>query len=178
MPIDSPLMRPAPGLRRAYFDCRYGQLHVYEAIPAGGGFDEATAVICIPGAPGSGGYFQPVLAPLGLDRSVYAIDLPGHGLSDAPPAGAGAAEMAIALGDFLQNMRIRRVDLLAHGEGVAVALALARQSAALIGHLALSGDVATRGAGSQGAVLPTLNIEAGADFTDIAQRVRRFFDAN
>jgi hypothetical protein len=32
----------APRLRRAYHDCRYGQLHLHNAIPAGGGFDELT----------------------------------------------------------------------------------------------------------------------------------------
>lgn len=170
--------RPAACLRRAYFDGRYGQLHVYQAIPAGGGFDEATALICIPGKPGSGGYFQPLLEPLGLDRSVYAVDLPGHGLSDPAPAGAGAAGMALALGDFLQSMRIRRVDLLAHADGAAVAFALAGQLPALIGHLALSGDVATHRAALPGPALPTLYIELAAEFPDIAVRVRHFFDAN
>ena len=35
--------RPAPALRRAYFDCRFGQLHVYQAIPAGGGIHALVA---------------------------------------------------------------------------------------------------------------------------------------
>lgn len=178
MQIDRLMNRPAASLRRAYFDCRYGQLHVYQAIPAGGGFDEATALICIPGKPGSGGYFQPLLQPLGLDRSVYAVDLPGHGLSDPAPAGAGAAGMALALADFLQNMRIRRVDLLAHADGAAVATALAAQLPALIGHLALSGAALTPPGALPAASLPTLNLGPAAEFPDIALRLRRFFDAN
>ena len=34
-------MKSLARLRRAYFDSRYGQLHVHQAIPPGGGFDEA-----------------------------------------------------------------------------------------------------------------------------------------
>ena len=37
----------SPRLRRAYFECRYGQLHVHNAIPAGGGFDEQTTLVCL-----------------------------------------------------------------------------------------------------------------------------------
>ena len=42
--------RPPARLRRSYFDCRFGQLHVHQAIPAGGGFDEAPALVCLPGS--------------------------------------------------------------------------------------------------------------------------------
>lgn len=134
-------VRPAlsePRVRRAYFDCRYGQLHVRCAIPAGGGFDEATSLLCIPGAPGSGRFFQPLLPPLGRDRSVYAPDLPGCGESDPIPGPATSTEMGTALGDFLDSMHLRTVDLLAHEEGVAVALALLQQRAAQIGRVVLS----------------------------------------
>ena len=75
-----------PRVRRAYFECRYGQLHVHYAIPAGGGFDEATTLLCIPGAAGQGRFFRPLLLPLGRDRSVYAPDLPGCGESDPSTA--------------------------------------------------------------------------------------------
>ncbi|MFT3906989.1 MAG: alpha/beta fold hydrolase [Steroidobacteraceae bacterium] len=128
----------APRVRRGYFDCRYGQLHVHYAIPSGGGFDEATTLLCIPGLPGSGRFFQPLLGLLGADRSVYAPDLPGFAESDAPPEGAGPAELAQGLLDFLDSMHIRRVDLLAHEQGVAVALALVQQRAASVDRLVLS----------------------------------------
>ena len=35
-----------PRLRRAYFETRYGQLHVHYAIPAGGGFEEGATLLC------------------------------------------------------------------------------------------------------------------------------------
>jgi pimeloyl-ACP methyl ester carboxylesterase len=127
-----------PRVRRAYFDCRYGQLHLHYAIPAGGGFDEATTLLCIPGAPGLGRFFRPLLMPLGRDRSVYAPDLPGCGESDpgsSPPDNAG---IAAALGDFLDSMHMRQIDLLAHESGVGVAIALAQQRAAQVGRMVLS----------------------------------------
>ncbi|HVN98666.1 MAG TPA: alpha/beta fold hydrolase [Steroidobacteraceae bacterium] len=118
-------MRPPARLRRTYFDCRFGQLHVYQAIPPGGGFDEATALLCIAGAAGEGRFFQPLLGPLGADRSIYAPDLPGHGLSDPPAGPLGAEQQALALLDLLDSLRQRRVDVLAHASGIEVATALA-----------------------------------------------------
>ncbi|MDE2250783.1 MAG: alpha/beta fold hydrolase, partial [Gammaproteobacteria bacterium] len=118
-------MRPAARLRRTYFDCRYGQLHVHQAIPPGGGFDEATALLCIPGAAGEGRFFSALLGPLGADRSIYAPDLPGHGQSDPPAVPAGCEQHALALLDLLDALRQRRVDVLAHGAGAEIAAALA-----------------------------------------------------
>lgn len=118
--------RPPPRLRRAYYDCRYGQLHLHNAIPSGGGFDELTAVLCIHATGETGRAFVPVLAALGLERSVYAPDLPGCGESD-PATGQSLPEAGVnALADFLDSMRIRSVDLLARGDGAEVAQRLAK----------------------------------------------------
>jgi pimeloyl-ACP methyl ester carboxylesterase len=111
-------------LRRTYFECRFGQLHVHQAIPPGGGFDEATALVCLPGAPGLGSFFSALLAPLGSNRSIYAPDLPGFGGSDPVPGAADAGQWACAVADLLDSLRQRRVDVLAQGEGLEVALAL------------------------------------------------------
>jgi pimeloyl-ACP methyl ester carboxylesterase len=129
-----------PRVRRAYFECRYGQLHVHYAIPAGGGFDEATALLCIAGAPGSGRFFRPLLSPLGRDRCVYAPDLPGCGESDPVPSHATSADLAAGLGDLIDSMLLRQVDILAHESGVAVALALAQQRPTQIARVVLSPD--------------------------------------
>lgn len=126
----------APRLRRAYYDCRFGQLHLYQAMPAGGGFDEAPALLCI----GAGGrFFQSLLALLGRDRSVYALDPPGCGQSDPLDAPPGVTESAAAVGDLLDSLYLRSADVLAHREGVAIALALRQQRPAAIRCLALSG---------------------------------------
>src|ERR1041384_7014879 len=68
-----------PRVRRGYFECRYGQLHVHNAIPPGGGFEEGTSLLCIHAAGMSGRLFQKFLPLAGRDRSVYAPDLRGSG---------------------------------------------------------------------------------------------------
>ncbi len=119
--------RPAPRVRRAYYDCRYGQLHLHNAIPAGGGFDELTTVICIHGAGQTSRVFAPLLLPLGHARSVYALDLPGAGESDPAPGVDFVAAGLHAVLDFVDSMRIRRFDLLAREQGCGVALQVLEQ---------------------------------------------------
>jgi pimeloyl-ACP methyl ester carboxylesterase len=119
--------RPAPRLRRAYYECRYGQLHLHNAIPGGGGFDELTPVICLHGEGETGRAFVPLFPALGLERSVYALDLPGTGESDPAP-GVPSMDAAIAaVGDFIDSMRIRSFDLLARGGAATAALKLLEQ---------------------------------------------------
>lgn len=118
--------RPPPRLRRAYYDCRYGQLHLHNAIPSGGGFDELTSVVCVHGSNETARAFVPVLATLGLDRSVYAPDLPGYGESDPAPGQTSVEAGVNALADFLDSMRIRCVDLLVRGDGEQIAQRLAK----------------------------------------------------
>jgi pimeloyl-ACP methyl ester carboxylesterase len=154
MPKEPPSHRPAVGrnsrgapthagaggntrVRRGYFECRYGQLHVHQAIPAGGGFEEGTPLLCLHPSPLSGRVFGRFLAVAGAGRSVFAPDLPGFGESDPAPPGAGLAEHAAAIGDFLDLMRLRQIDLLGHGFGALVAVELASSRSAQIRRMAL-----------------------------------------
>src|SRR6185437_5470696 len=88
-----------PRVRRGYFECRYGQLHVHNAIPPGGGFEEGTSLLCLHRTPLSGRLFGRFLALAGRDRSVYAPDTPGFGDSDGPSARPTIADYAGAIGD-------------------------------------------------------------------------------
>jgi pimeloyl-ACP methyl ester carboxylesterase len=81
-------------LRRMYFDCRYGQLHVTTAYPASGGFDEAAPLVFLHADDGTGADFNRCAELLGTDRSVYAPDLPGCGGSDAPKSRLAVAGLA------------------------------------------------------------------------------------
>ena len=126
-----------PRVRRGYFECRYGQLHVHNAIPSGGGFEEGTPLLCLHHSSHSGRCFERFLAIAGVGRSVFAPDLPGFGDSDPPPDGAGVAEHAAAIGDFLDTMRLRQIDLLGHRFGALVAAELAAVRPAQIRRLAL-----------------------------------------
>jgi len=114
-----------PRLRRAYFESRYGQLHVHNAIPAGGGFDELTTLVCLHSSSTTGRAFLEASKILGASRSVYSPDTPGCGESDAPPRQLSAGAYAEAIGDFLDAMRFRQVDLLGVHAGAAMAAELA-----------------------------------------------------
>lgn len=100
-------------------------MHVWTAYPSGGGFDERTPILALHHAGGSGRMFTPALRDLGHDRSIYAPDLPGHGTSDVPSSRASVADIAGALGDFLDSMRVRSVDLVGYQLGALAAAELA-----------------------------------------------------
>lgn len=110
-----------PRVRRGYFECRYGQLHVHNAIPPGGGFEEGIPLLCIHHAGGSGSVFEKFLALAGRDRSVYAPDLPGFGESDPPTARPTIADYGAAISDFLETMRFRQIDILGYQTGALIA---------------------------------------------------------
>lgn len=128
-----------PRVRRGYFECRYGQLHVHNSIPPGGGFDEATSIVCLHDFPYSGHAFDRLLGVLGRDRSVYAPDLPGYGASDAPSGRPTIADYAAAIGDFCDLMRFRQVDVLGYRSGSLIAIELALARPAVIRRLVLFG---------------------------------------
>jgi pimeloyl-ACP methyl ester carboxylesterase len=151
-----------PRLRRAYYDCRFGQLHVHNAIPSGGGFDELTSVICLPGAGETGRVFTPALHALGFERSVYALDLPGTGETDPAP-GVDAIEAAIStVGDFVDSMRIRSFDLLARGGSEAAALRLLEQRGAAVRRVILVAPLATTRGGPRVTVLSAADATAAS----------------
>ncbi len=121
-----PIPQPAVvHVRRSYADSRYGQIHIWTAYPSGGGFDERTPIVCLHHAGSSGRLFAPALRELGHDRSIYAPDLPGHGSSDVPASRASVADLAGALGDFLDSLRLRAVDLIGYQLGALAAAELA-----------------------------------------------------
>src|SRR5256886_832494 len=141
MPRDIPTRRPvavAARVRRGYFECRYGQLHVHNSIPPGGGFEEATPLLCLHDWPGSGRVFAPFLALAGVDRSAYAPDLPGFGESDPPAPAPGIADYAGAIGDFLDSMHLRHVDVLGHRAGALIATELAVTRPGEIGRVVMA----------------------------------------
>jgi len=166
----------SPRLRRAYFECRHGQLHVHNAIPAGGGFDERTTLICLHSSSHTGRMFLALSAILGMSRSVYSPDIPGCGESDAAPAALSLTGYADAIGDFLDSMRFRQVDLLGVEFGAAVAAELALARPKVVRRVAVAGAPAD-------ARLPLVNqplldlkaVDVEARPAPVARQLEEFF---
>jgi len=123
--VSSRYVEAKPRVRRGYFESRYGQLHVHNAIPPGGGFEEGTPLLCLHKGPLSGRMFERFLAVAGRERSVYAPDLPGFGDSDPPSSRPAIVDYAAAIGDFLESMRFRQIDVLGYHSSSLVAAELA-----------------------------------------------------
>jgi pimeloyl-ACP methyl ester carboxylesterase len=126
--------------RRAYFDCRFGQLHVRTAFPATGGFGEQVTLVCLHPKAGSSRVFTRFLPLIAGARSVYAPDLPGCGESDGPAQ--GLAQGAEAVADLAADLRLRQIDVLGLHEGAELAVELALAKPALVRRAVLVGRFA------------------------------------
>jgi len=128
--------------RRAYFDCKFGQLHVRTAFPTTGGFDEQVTLVCLHPVDGSSRTFSRLLPELADVRSVYAPDLPGYGESDPSPT-RSITEAATAVCDLANDLRLRQIDLLGVQYGAGVAVELAAERPELVRRLILAGTPAS-----------------------------------
>ena len=124
--------------RRAYFDCKFGQLHVRTAFPTTGGFDEQVTLFCLHPIDASSRTFSRFLPEVADVRSVYAPDLPGYGESDSSPS-RSIAEAAVAISDLANDLRLRQIDLLGVQYGAEVAIELAGARPELVRRLVLAG---------------------------------------
>ncbi len=87
---------------RAYAASRYGQLHYRIARP-----DEATTappLLCMHQTPSHGGDWLPVMPTLGEKRVVIAVDTPGYGMSDMPPAPINIEDFADIMAQFMDDL--------------------------------------------------------------------------
>jgi pimeloyl-ACP methyl ester carboxylesterase len=134
---------PAVRTRRAYFDFKFGQLHVRTAFPTTGGFDEEVTLICLHPIDASSRTFTRVLTELADVRSVYAPDLPGCGESDPSPTRT-LGEDAAAISDLANELRLRQIDVLGVTYGAEVALQLAAARQELVRRLVLVDSVNER----------------------------------
>jgi pimeloyl-ACP methyl ester carboxylesterase len=132
-----PAAPAAVRMRRAYFDCTFGQLHVRTAFPTTGGFDEQATLFCLHPSDGSSRTFSPLLRELADVRSVYAPDLPGYGESDSSPT-RSVADAATAIADLANDLRLRQIDLLGVQYGAAVAAQVAETRPELVRRLVLA----------------------------------------
>lgn len=93
----------APPIVRSYTRCRWGQLHYRTAGPRE---SRRPPVILLHQNPSSGFEYEPLIAALATDRRVIALDTPGYGMSDPPPAPPGMAGYAAAFVDALDALAL------------------------------------------------------------------------
>ncbi|HEX3848814.1 MAG TPA: alpha/beta hydrolase [Steroidobacteraceae bacterium] len=128
--------------RRAYFDCKFGQLHVRTAFPTTGGFDEQVTLFCLHPIDASSRVFSRVLPQLADVRSVYAPDLPGCGESDSSPE-RSVADAAAAVADLARDLRLRQIDVVGVQYGAEAAIELAIERPDLVRRLVVIGAPST-----------------------------------
>ncbi|MSO65383.1 MAG: alpha/beta hydrolase [Alphaproteobacteria bacterium] len=127
VPFDQEQMafwRTPPGVRRAYRDARFGQIHYRIARPADAG---RVPLLCFHLSPNSGRVYARWLAEMGHDRVAVAPDTPGFGESDAPATAPTIADYAAAMGDLLDHLGFAQVDLMGYHTGSLTSLELAQQ---------------------------------------------------
>lgn len=81
----------------------------------------------------------PLLRALGPEREVFAPDLPGFGMSDAPPTPLGVPGLAAALRRWMIDNQVAPATIVAASLGSQVAVELAARNPALVERLVLVG---------------------------------------
>ncbi|XYI02662.1 alpha/beta fold hydrolase [Sorangium sp. So ce1128] len=105
---------------------------------------DAAPVVLVPGLVVASRYMEPTAERLGAYFPVYAPDLPGFGLSDKPRRALDLSELAGALADWMEAMKIGPAALLANSFGCQIAVELAVRRPELVSHLILQGPTTDR----------------------------------
>lgn len=116
--------RTPEGVRRAFADGRFGQIHYRIARPA---TPTQVPLICFHLSPGSGRMYGQFLQRMGVDRVAIAPDSIGFGESTPPPAPKEIGDFAACMGELLDSLGIAKVDAMGMHTGSEVAVELARQ---------------------------------------------------
>jgi pimeloyl-ACP methyl ester carboxylesterase len=120
-------------IRRHYVDGVWGQVHVTET---GGG----APLLLLHQSPLSGAMFLPAMPQLAAaGYRALALDTPGFGASDPPPAPQSIEAHADALLPVLDGLKLDRVHMLGHHTGASIAAAFAARHPGRVDRLILNG---------------------------------------
>jgi len=95
------------------------------------------ALVLLHGFTGTAAAWDDLAPVLASGRRLVALDLPGHGRSDAPPAGADLAAVADAVVATVASAGVERADWLGYSLGGRVALHVALRHPARVDRLVL-----------------------------------------
>lgn len=110
MPTDAPI----PGVRKAYGDGPFGQIHYRYS---GDKTSTEVPLMCLHASPLSGIVYDYWLAELGKDRFSVAPDTPGYGGSDTPSEPRSIGDLADAMIGFMDSVGLRTVDVMGYHTG-------------------------------------------------------------
>jgi len=81
--------------------------------------------------------FKSVFESLSNSHQVYALDLPGFGLSENPPTAWDASDYAKLLSSFFDKLNINKAHLIGHSYGGRISIVLAAEEAEKVSKLIL-----------------------------------------
>lgn len=113
-----------------YADGRFGQIHYRQAMPNTD--SQKPPLLLFHMSPYSGVIYEAFMARMGHDRLVIAVDTPGFGYSEAPPAPPDIADYSHAMGDLMDVLKLRHVDVMGYHTGSMIGLELCVQRPAQI----------------------------------------------
>lgn len=119
--------------KKGYVDSPWGQIH-FRSYGAG------ETLVLLHQSPLTGAMFDaglPALAARGV--RTFALDTPGYGMSDPPPAPAPISELADALAAAIEQCVDGPVSLLGHHTGAALAASIAARRGDLVSRIVLNG---------------------------------------
>lgn len=125
---------------KGYARCALGDLHYRVLSASAAGAAKPLPILLLHQTPfGLAEWvdIQPLLAQAGHDT--IAVDNPGYGMSDAPPAGVTVAQLADNFLGLLDHLGIEAAIVAGHHTGAALAAALAARHAARVAALVLQG---------------------------------------
>ena len=112
-------------ITKHYADGRFGQIHYRRAGPSGPA--QHPPLILFHMSPYSGAIYENLMTEMGASRVVIAVDTPGFGNSDAPPRPPTIQDYAAAMGDLIDTLKLRGVDVMGYHTGSKIALELCIQ---------------------------------------------------
>jgi pimeloyl-ACP methyl ester carboxylesterase len=95
------------------------------------------SVVLLHGWGGEANSFRPVFDWLSRFYQVYALDLPGFGLSEIPPTAWDASDYAKFLSAFFQKLNINKAHLIGHSYGGRISIVMAAEEPEKIDKLIL-----------------------------------------
>ncbi len=122
-------------VRKGYARGRFGLIHYRMSQPAVAAGHPP--LLCFHMSPNSGRIYETFLKHIGTDRFAIAPDTPGFGDSDPPAEQPGIADYAAAMGDLIDALGSREVDVMGYHTGSKTCVELALQRPTQVRRLVL-----------------------------------------